>query len=260
MHLVFAAHADNTASQAACRRMMVRSEQAGFRCSLLSDGTEIGDESAVMIAVGGDGNFIRTAHKACEWKLPLFGVNLGHVGFLTEWIEADFDKALALLQSGEYGIRDVPMIHACVNGSDVCDSFNDLIVYKQTFSGVTRISIAIDGQSAGDLRGDGIIVATAVGATGYSLSSGGPILADGLNATVVTPICAHTLHFRPVVASTESVIEMTMHDVGSLASDGDRIVTLHEGDRITVSRSKLTVRLLTFRKRNLFQLISDKLM
>ena len=260
MYLVFAAHADKAAPKAACRRLMKNSEEAGFTCELLSDELQIPEgETAVIVAVGGDGNFIRTAHKACERNLPLFGVDCGHIGFLTEWTEDAFPEALNALESGSYIIRNVPMLSVYVNDTIQRDCFNDLLVYKQSFSGVARISLEIDGESVGALNGDGVIVATAIGSTGYSLSAGGPIVADGLDAMMITPICAHTLHFRPVVASADSVLTMKMEDGGVLASDGDRFCTVQSGDRITVTRSAQTVQLLTFRKRNLFRLISEKL-
>ncbi len=260
MHLVFAAYAKKTAQSAACRRMMELAKQAGFACTLYTDDVRIPEhEPTVIVAVGGDGNFIRTAHIACERDLGLFGVNCGHVGFLTEWIEDEFPKALEMLKNGDFRVREIPMLSARVNDEAPRDCFNDLLVYKQSFSGVAKIALEIDGQPVGTLNGDGIIVATAVGATGYSLSAGGPIVADGLNAMLLTPICAHTLHFRPVVASVDSVVTMRMDDGGFLASDGDRFCSVKSGDCITVTRSEHCVRLLEFRKRNLFRLISEKL-
>ncbi len=260
MHLVFAAHAEKAEPKAACRRLMKLAEESGFT-SVMMGNPDMHDsqDDSVIVAVGGDGNFIRTAHLACERDLPIFGVNCGHVGFLTEWTEQDFCDALSALKHGAYSIRNIPMLRANVNDAKSCDCFNDLLVYKQSFSGVTRISMDLDGETVGTLRGDGIIAATTVGATGYSLSAGGPILADGTDAMVITPICAHTLNLRPIVASSGSTLTMTMEDEGFLASDGDRFCTLQKGDRITVTRSEHTVRLMTFRKRNLFRLISEKL-
>lgn len=260
MHLVFAAHAKKTAQTAACRRMMQLAEQSGFTCSIYAEDLRIPDgEQTVIVAVGGDGTFIRTAHIACERDVGLFGVNCGHVGFLTEWVEDEFPKALEMLQSGDFRIREAPMLSARVNNDPPRDCFNDLLVYKQSFSGVARIALEIDGQPAGVLNGDGIVVATSVGATGYSLSAGGPIVADGLDTMLLTPICAHTLRFRPIVASVGSVVTMRMDDGGFLASDGDRFCSVESGDCITVARSQHCVKLLEFRKRNLFRLISEKL-
>ncbi len=260
MHLVFAAHAGKATLASACRRLMKVAEQEGISCSLLgSDGIPAQTEDAVIVAVGGDGNFIRTAQIASRYQLPLFGVNCGRVGFLTEWTEDRFPEALRMIRDGVYSIEDRAMLAVSVNDEPVRDCFNDLLVYKHSFSGVVQISLEIDGQGTGDLFGDGLVIATSVGTTGYSLSAGGPILFDGLEAMVVTPICAHTLHFRPVVCSMDSSVSITMDGKGYLAADGDRFLTVSRGDRINVTRSEHVTKLMTFRNRNLFRLISEKL-
>ena len=260
MHLVFAAHAKKASLAAACRRLMKAAETEGFTCSLL--GTDrIPEEipDTAIVAVGGDGNFIRTAQIACQSHLPLFGVNCGRIGFLTEWTEESFSEALRMLKEGSYTIEDRAMLSVAVNGQPMRDCFNDLLVYKHSFSGVMQIAVEINGQETGDLFADGIVIATSTGTTGYSLSAGGPILADGLEAMVVTPICAHTLHFRPVVCSMDSSVSITMYGKGVLAADGDRFKTVSKDDRITVTRSDRVTKLMTFRNRNVFRLISEKL-
>ena len=151
------------------------------------------------------------------------------------------------------------MLSVGVNGEATRDCFNDLLVYKRSFSGVVQISLEINGQGTGDLFGDGLVVATSTGTTGYSLSAGGPIVADGLEAMVVTPICAHTLHFRPVVCSMDSSVTITMDGKGYLAADGDRFRAVSKGDCIRVTRSERVTKLMKFQNRNLFYLISEKL-
>lgn len=260
MHLVFAVHTGKASLASACRRLMNVAEGNGFSCSLLhADGIPDSEDEMIIVAVGGDGNFIRTAQIACRNGIPLFGVNCGRVGFLTEWTEESFPEALQMLKEGAYTIRERAMLAVSVNGEHLRDCFNDLLIYKHSFSGVMKISLEINEQSAGDLFGDGLIVATSTGATGYSLSAGGPIVADGLETMVVTPICAHTLHFRPVVCSMGSTVEVTMDGKGVLAADGDRFRAVSRGDRITVTRSSQVTKLMTFRDRNLFRLISEKL-
>ena len=146
MHLVFAAHAEREAPKTACRRLMQTAERAGFRCSELgSDRRLFNDGETVLVAVGGDGNFIRTAHLACDENVPIFGVNCGHVGFLTERTEKDYAQALECLRTGAYRIETRSMLSASVNGFEPHDCLNDLLVYKRSFSGVARISFAIDG-------------------------------------------------------------------------------------------------------------------
>lgn len=260
MHLIFAVHTGKASLVSVCRRLMDIAEAEGISCSLL-DANDIPhdtDETAI-VAVGGDGNFIRTAQIACSNRLPLFGVNCGRIGFLTEWTENEFSEAIRMLQTGAYTIRERAMLAVSVNGEHLRDCFNDLLIYKHSFSGVMKLSLGINGQSAGDLFGDGLVVATANGATGYSLSAGGPIVADGLETMVVTPICAHTLHFRPVVCSMDSSVEVIMDGKGVLAADGDRFRSVSRGDRIRITRSAQVTKLMTFRDRNLFRLISEKL-
>jgi NAD+ kinase len=260
MHLFFAAHAGKASLASACKRMMKAAGKAGFTCSLLSDGiVRDPSEPCAIVAVGGDGNFIRTAQIACREGIPLFGVNCGRIGFLTEWTEDRFPEALEKIANGEYTIAQRPMLTVSVNGERMRDCLNDLLVYKHSFSGVVKITLSLNGQEMGDLFGDGLVVATSTGATGYSLSAGGPILADGLEAMVITPICAHTLHFRPVVSSISSEVEILMGDRGFLAADGDRFRAVSAGDRIKVTCSDRAARLMTFGTRNLFRLISEKL-
>lgn len=260
MHLVFAVHTGKASLASVCQRLLNLTEAEGVSCSLLDAETlPKATDTTVIVAVGGDGNFIRTAQIACRYGLPLFGVNCGRIGFLTEWTEDRFRDALRMLREGQYTISERSMLAVSVNGEHLRDCFNDLLIYKHSFSGVTRVSLEINGQNAGDLFGDGLVIATSTGATGYSLSAGGPIVADGLETMVVTPICAHTLHFRPVVCSMESVIELTMDEKGVLAADGDRFRAVSRGDRITVTRSTQITKLMTFRSRNLFRLISEKL-
>lgn len=260
MHLVFAAHTGKASLVSVCCRLTEAAEAEGISCSMLkADGIPENKNDAVLVAVGGDGNFIRTAQIACRYKLPLFGVNCGHIGFLTEWTEDTFPQALRMLRDGAFSISERSMLSVSVNGEHLRDCFNDLLIYKHSFSGVMKIALEINDQNVGDLFGDGLIVATSTGATGYSLSAGGPIIADGLETMVVTPICAHTLHFRPVVCSMDSSVNVTMDGKGVLAADGDRFRSVSRGDRITVTRSDEVTKLMTFRDRNLFRLISEKL-
>ena len=261
MHLIFAVHTGKRSLASVCQRLMRTAEANGFTCSLLNADDDVPNkaEDTAIVAVGGDGNFIRTAQVACQRKLPLFGVNCGRIGFLTEWTEERFPEALTMLRDGTYRIEERAMLAVALNGEHQRDCFNDLLVYKHSFSGVTQISVMINGHEIGELFGDGLVIATPNGATGYSLSAGGPILADGLQAMLVTPICAHTLHFRPVVCSQDSSVSITMEAKGVLAADGDRFRTVSRGDRITVTRSDRVTKLITFRDRSLFRLISEKL-
>ena len=207
MHLIFAVHTGKASLVTVAGRLIDMAEAEGFTCSMLDpNGVVKPSEDAAIVAVGGDGNFIRTAQIACRNGLPLFGVNCGRIGFLTEWTEDRFPEVLKLLRDGAYTIEKRSMLAVDVNGEHLRDCFNDLLIYKHSFSGVMEISLEINGLEAGSLFGDGLIVATSTGSTGYSLSAGGPIVADGLETMVVTPICAES--GIPVGATVNEAVEI----------------------------------------------------
>lgn len=233
-------------------------KQRGFSVSLWRDG-EAPKEADALVVVGGDGSLIRMAHTAVKHRIPMFGVHAGRVGFLTEVSKDSFSEALTRLEQGEYRVEQAAMLSCRVNGGEEHLCINDVLIYKHSFSGVAQMTFSIDEDEVGTLFGDGIVISTPTGATGYSLSAGGPIVAKGLDAMLITPICPHTLHIRPIVAAMESTVRLTVADNGFVAADGERIATVHRGDVITVTQATETVPLLTFEKRNRFRLISEKL-
>lgn len=216
-------------------------------------------QADAIVAIGGDGSFIRTAHVAQRYGIPLIGVQAGRVGFLTELTEETFLSHLPKLMEHDFTIRPLPMLSCRVNDGKPFLCLNDLLVYKHTFSGVTQLKIVIDEDEVGTLFGDGIVISTPTGATGYSLSAGGPIVADGLETMLITPVCPHTLHMRPIVTAVDSVIRLTVQDAAFAAADGERVALMQQGDRITVTQAEETVPLMVFERRNRFRLISQKL-
>ena len=241
-------------------RVFKIAEQMGFRCSASDDTAEIlSDDPDVLVVIGGDGSVIRAAHIACRKNIPLLGLHFGRVGFLTELSEETFPDALMRLKTGDYRETVRTMLDVRVNDGEARQCLNDVLVYKHSFSGVTQMYLSVDRNAIGTLFGDGVVIATPTGATGYSLSARGPIVADGLEAMLLTPICPHTLHMRPVVASMDSTIKVTVSDNCFVAADGDMIAKLNRGDVLLVSRSDSVTRILTFTERNPFRLLAEKL-
>lgn len=241
-------------------RIRAAAEQAGFSCLEATEtDTEVPPGTDAIVVIGGDGSLIRAAHLACRNNIPLMGVHCGRVGFLTELTEETFPEALRRFAAGDYRESVRSMLAISINGKPPVSCLNDVLVFKSSFSGVAQLDFAIDGNRVGALFGDGIVVATPTGATGYSLSAGGPIVANGLDAMLITPICPHTLHIRPVVASMDSVVEISVSDNCFVASDGDEIAKLQKGDVLSITRSCDTTRILSFTDRNPFRLIAEKL-
>ncbi len=260
MHLVLTANPNRPDTALVRARISKVAEQHGFTYSLYDDDNPVvPDETDVIIVIGGDGSLIRIAHVACVRNIPMIGVHAGRVGFLTELTEKDVPAALERLKTGDYKVSTRSMLDVRINGGKSYQCLNDILVYKDSFSGVVQMDFSIDEYHAGNMFCDGLIVATPTGATGYSLSAGGPIVADGLEAMLITPICPHTLHIRPIISAMESVVSIRLAEDGFAAADGDRIAKLKKGDIVTVTRSVYSTTILTFGERNPFRLIREKL-
>ena len=212
-----------------------------------------------LAVIGGDGTILRFAKAAAVANVPILGVNLGRIGFLTEISETEFASALMRMAEGTFSIDERMMLCASVNGASVGLCLNDFLLYKSTFSGTIRIDAAVDGKRLWDVFSDGLIASTPTGSTAYCLSAGGPILAPGLDAIAVTPICPHTLHVKPVVSSADA--DWTFRPLGEcfLASDGDKVLNLSENDIVHITRSRETAKLIRLSESNVFDCIREKL-
>ena len=213
----------------------------------------------ILVVVGGDGSLLRYADAASSLKIPLLGVNLGRIGFLSELSEQAFPDALDRLLEGAYTIERRIMLRCTINEEAPLYCLNDIVVFKRTFSGVTEINIQINGAEVGTVFCDGVIAATPTGSTAYSLSAGGSILADGLDAISVTTVCPHTLHIRPIVTAADADIRFSVADSGIVSVDGMRIHEVHRGDSIRVTGASRTTDFIRFGKSDLFRLIHEKL-
>lgn len=219
----------------------------------------------LLIVLGGDGTILSALDHAIPYDLPILGINLGRLGFLTELETQDLseemiDRALA----GDYAI-DARMTMT-VEGCDETRMFalNDIIITRSTPSvRILSLEYEADGALVDCISGDGLIVATATGSTAYSLSSGGPIVLPGLDCFVLTPVCPHTLNARPVVVSSDHRITVrVLDDRGGAQAvlDGRRIIPLTGEQReITICRSQREARFVRLTERNNFGLLRSKL-
>lgn len=260
MRLVLTANPKRPETERARVRIARIADSMGFSY-VFYNGEEnwIPGDADAFVVIGGDGSLIRVAHIACRYDIPIIGVHCGRVGFLTELNEDEIETALKRFQQGDYRISYRTMLDLHVNGEKLGTCLNDVLVYKHSFSGVTQLEISIDHDAVGTFFGDGIVIATPTGATGYSLSAGGPVAASGLEAMIITPICPHTLHFRPVVAPISAAVTVHSSEKSFVAADGDRVAELNPGDIVTISKALCKTRILTLGDRNPFRLISEKL-
>jgi NAD+ kinase len=204
----------------------------------------------LVIVLGGDGTLLAAARATAEIDVPLLGVNLGSLGFLTEVPVASLYQVLDAIAAGRASIERRSLIECTLlRGRDVLGSylvFNDAVVNKTTQARLNNYELFVDGLFVSSYRADGLIVATPTGSTAYSLSAGGPVLMPTANAFVITPVAPHSLTHRPLVVPDSVVIEIRLksdEEVAYLSLDGQPGVDLRDGDRVVCRKSAHQVEL-----------------
>ncbi|MCL5036558.1 MAG: NAD(+)/NADH kinase [Chloroflexi bacterium] len=166
----------------------------------------------MILSLGGDGTFLRASREAAPYNLPILGINLGGLGFLTELYSGDWKKPLKNMISGRYELEKRYTLECRVlrNGSEVFNDFalNDAVIHRGISPRLLYLKITINDEFAGGLSADGLIVCTPTGSTAYSLAAGGPIVSPRVNCFIINAICPHTLSARPMVVSDEEVIKI----------------------------------------------------
>ena len=220
----------------------------------------------LLITLGGDGTLLRGARWAAPADVPVFGINLVQLGFLTSAALEELERAVAQLASGDFILdRRMALEVESGEGGDAESRFiavNDAVVHKSGFARVVPLRVWVDDEEVGLYRADGVIIATPTGSTAYSLSAGGPILDPRLEALIATPICPHTLAVRPLVLPPDSVITVEMGPASEdtfLTIDGQVGCALSAGDRIRARRSELSVKFIRLPEHPFFTVLRKKL-
>ncbi len=236
---------------------------------LESDGaarSEIAASTDLIIVLGGDGTLLAMAREAGPCGVPILGVNLGTLGFMSEVRCEELFTALEQILAGDFRTESRMRleVRAERDGRELGHylALNDAVLTKMALARMIDLEMRADGRPVTTYHSDGLIVATPTGSTAYSLSAGGPILDPGLAAIVVTPICPHTLAQRPLVLPESSNIEILVRSSGAtvqLTVDGQVGVELGEGDAVHVGRSPHPVRLVVSPFRNHFEVLREKL-
>ncbi|MCE7946105.1 MAG: NAD(+)/NADH kinase [Chloroflexi bacterium CFX4] len=217
-------------------------------------------ESDLVIAIGGDGSMLRAARVCSEHNVPVFGINAGYLGFLTEASLADWDNLLSDLLSGQYWIEERMMIRAEAWHADALiasgDALNDVVIGRGAVAKSVLLDAFIDGDWTTQYNADGLIIATPTGSTAYALAVGGPILPPTLKNILVVPVAPHLTLDRPIVLAEGATIEViiaerTATDV-TLTLDGESLCSLVPSDSIIVYASEHVSRFVRLRERNYF--------
>lgn len=237
-----------------------------FRPELRVDVRKLVEETDFLVAFGGDGTILRAAEYVYEREIPVLGVNLGKLGFLTRVEPQDVFEALEAALSGN-AERDRRMLLQCVLDSKggVVKSFalNECVISKTAGERMINLSIFVDGEYFLSYAADGIIFSTPTGSTAYSLSAGGPVLSPKSEAIVLTPVCPHTLFMRSIVFSSQEVLKVVLNREDqpiSVKMDGKRVWKLEDEGEITIRKSDRYFTLLSFGKKSFYTIFKEKLL
>jgi len=221
----------------------------------------------LVIVVGGDGTFLRAAREMAFTGLPLLGINLGHKGFLAEIEVEEIDTFLNKIIEHNYSFGERIMLQTEVYREDELAfssiSLNDAIISRGPFSRIIKLDTFINNDFLESYPGDGLIISTPTGSTGYSLSAGGPVVNPTLSILLVTPICPHLLYTRSVIVNgNDAITAIVATDSADifLTVDGQEGYPLRYQDKVIVRKANCATRVITFQTYNFYKLLHDKLL
>jgi NAD+ kinase len=256
------------AAHGAARELADALEALGAQVILDLPGTldlrKAADGVQLVIAVGGDGTILNTARRLVGTSLPVVGVNLGKLGFLADHSASDVREYLAGGTTDGWRLSPRMMLHLVLEGSPERELFalNDVILSQGVMTRMISTDMYVDGAHATQYRADGVVVSTPTGSTAYSLSLGGPILSQGLQDLVITPIAPHSLTDRPIVLAghNELLFQVTTQtDEMALVVDGQERLDISKGDRFRITRAPTDFLLVTSGRRSYFDVLRHKL-
>jgi NAD+ kinase len=220
----------------------------------------------LFIVLGGDGTLLSVVRAMGARQIPILGVNLGSLGFLTDVALSQLYPALESILAGDYIVQSRMMLDAVLQrrGKVLTRQtvLNDVVITKGAIARIIEVEVRINDEQVAMVRADGIIVSTPTGSTAYSLAAGGPILYPGLGSMLITPICPHTLTQRPVVISDRSSVDLFLRgESGEVYAtfDGQASGAMERGDQVSVRKSRNAVKLINFPGHEYFRLLRHKL-
>ncbi len=228
---------------------------------------EICDNCDMIICLGGDGTFLRTARTAYLYGLPMLGINLGSLGFLTDVEKGEIDKAVENILNDRYTLEDRIMLSSKLykDGKLVAQdvAINDVVISRGGIPRILHLSTYIDDNLVEMYPGDGIVVATPTGSTAYSLSAGGPIVEPTSGLIIITPICPHILSSRPLITSDMRKIKICVSQgfehKAKVTVDGQKNLEITGGDYLEIEKTESTVKIIRVNSKNFFTVLRSKI-
>lgn len=230
-----------------------------------TDVTEIPGETECAIVLGGDGTFIQAAVDI-RGRIPLLGVNMGTLGFLTEAEQTGISQTLDRLIADDCRIEERMMLKGAYLNQHAEYALNDIVITKSGSCRLVQLELFVNVELIETYVADGLIISTPTGSTGYNLSAGGPVMAPKVQAMVITPICPHSLNKRSMVVSGEDELVVRLSkgkeyrtDTAEVFFDGKSVADFVSGEQITICRAKETTKVVKMTQNSFFGILRDKL-
>lgn len=237
---------------------------SGISCKVVDKFSDL-DGLDVLFVLGGDGTILTVAAECARRKVKILGINYGHLGFLAEFEPEKVEDAINLVCSGKFETVKRTMLEISYKDKRFL-ALNDLVIQRSTsgngFSNTVCMRADIDGSTVDNFTADGIIISTPTGSTAYSLSAGGSVLSPDVNAFIMTPICAHSLHSRPVVYSDGSVLEIIPaggSTILNVIADGKIVDKISDSIPVRIQKSEYQVEFITCGDKDFFKKLLIKL-
>jgi len=220
----------------------------------------------LIISLGGDGTLLRAARLAATEDIPVFGVNLGGLGFLTQIGIDDLEKSLEKLYQGRYFLDERMMLSCTVKRREKeikkFTALNDVVIGKGAFARIICLATYVNNDYVITYSADGLVVSTSTGSTAYSLSAGGPIVNPNINSIILTPICPHTLSARPIIIGENDQVKITLESSEEkvmVTIDGQEGFVLKPKDEVIIKKSDHIARLIAFKEKSFYAILREKL-
>jgi len=231
------------------------------------DFSKIPADTECIIVLGGDGTMIRVVRKTRKLDIPVIGVNLGTLGYLCELDRETMYYAIDKILEDKHIIEQRLMIKGYRKGAENGrTALNDIVVHPTGVLAILRLNVYVNGQFLATYDGDGVIISTPTGSTGYNLSAGGPIIEPGANILALTPINAHNLNSKGIILRADDVIEVELvprrsnkEDTAHISCDGDHYATLKAGERFVIERAVHTIKICKVNKQSFLETMRKKM-
>ncbi len=229
---------------------------------------DITSQLDLIIVLGGDGTLLHIAEQAAKSSIPILGINLGSLGFLTELNKADTFNTLEQIINSEVNIENRMMIKSRVVSDETTTEYrfalNEVVITKNALDRILNLTTRIDGALLTEYRADGLIFSTPTGSTAYNLSAGGPLVYPGLSTILVTPICPFMLSSRPVILPADNIVTTKFRargkeETAQVIVDGQRLWKMHNKDTLEIEPAGQPLKLIVADNHNYFSILRKKL-